>query len=289
MRWTPGGRSDNLEDDRGASGGGGGGGFGRIGIVGVVLALVIGVATGRNPLEILGIMQQVTGGANTPASSGPPAPVKDPAEERTVQFVSFVLDDAQATWRKTFAAAGKPWRDAKLVLYRDGVTSGCGEAQSAMGPFYCPADEKIYLDLAFYHELSTRFGAPGEFAEAYVLTHELGHHVQTLLGTNDKVRQLQQRRPDLANQVSVRLELQADCYAGVWGHSSDQRQLLDPGEAKEGLAAAASVGDDRLQKEATGTIHPESFTHGSSQQRMDWFQRGFQQGRIDSCDTFAGS
>jgi predicted metalloprotease len=158
-----------------------------------------------------------------------------------------------------------------------------------MGPFYCPADEKIYLDLGFYHDLSTRFGAPGEFAEAYVLTHELGHHVQTLLGTNDKVRQLQQRRPDLANQVSVRLELQADCYAGVWGHASDQRQLLDPGEAKEGLAAAASVGDDRLQKEATGSIHPESFTHGSSQQRMDWFQRGFQQGRIDSCDTFAGS
>lgn len=287
MRWTPGGRSENIEDERGSSGGGGGPGFGRIGIVGVILAVVIGFATGRNPLEILGLMQQVSGGAPQVQASAP-APVNDPAEEPIVQFVSFVLDSTQATWRKTLEAEGRPYRDAKLVLFRDQVTSACGQAGASTGPFYCPGDEKVYIDLSFFRELDTRFGAPGDFAQAYVIAHELGHHVQKLLGTSDKVARLQQQRPDLANQASVRLELQADCYAGIWGHAMQQRNILEPGDVQEGLNAAAAVGDDRLQKQAQGYVVPESFTHGSSKQRMEWFERGFKDGALSACDTFAG-
>ena len=179
-----------------------------------------------------------------------------------------------------------PYRHAKLVLFRDSIDSACGQAQSATGPFYCPEDEKVYIDLGFYDELKQRFGAPGDFAEAYVLAHEIGHHVQKLLGIEGKVRAARQQNPQAANQLSVALELQADCFAGVWGHSTQQRNILDPGDVDEGLKAAAAVGDDRLQRMSRGQVNPETFTHGSSAQRMQWFQRGFQDGTIASCNTF---
>jgi uncharacterized protein len=200
--------------------------------------------------------------------------------------VTFVLNDTQNTWSQVLPAQGTPYRHAKLVLYRDYYPSVCGAAQSATGPFYCPEDEKVYIDLGFYDELKQRFGAPGEFAEAYVLAHEIGHHVQKLLGIEGKVRQTQEQNPQAANRLSVALELQADCLAGVWGHSTQQRNLLDPGDVDSGLKAAAAVGDDRLQRMSRATVNPETFTHGSSAQRTEWFQRGFQDGTIAACNTF---
>ena len=204
-----------------------------------------------------------------------------------MQFVSFVLDDAQATWARICSRPGaSTYEHAKLVLFRDAIQSACGFAQAATGPFYCPGDEQVYIDLGFYDELQQRFGAPGDFAQAYVLAHELGHHVQRLLGTEAQVREAQQRDPDAANQLSVRLELQADCYAGVWGHETQQRDILDPGDVDEGLQAAAAVGDDRIQKMSGQGVSPEGFTHGSSEQRASWFRRGFESGRPEDCDTF---
>jgi hypothetical protein len=203
-----------------------------------------------------------------------------------VQFVTFVLNDSQNTWSQILPSQGVQYRHAKLVLFRDSIDSACGLAQSATGPFYCPGDEKVYIDLGFYDELKQRFGAPGEFAEAYVLAHEIGHHVQKLLGIESKVQAARQQNPQEANQLSVRLELQADCFAGVWGHSTQQRNILEAGDVDAGLKAAAAVGDDRLQRMSRGTVNPESFTHGSSAQRMEWFQRGFQDGTIASCNTF---
>jgi predicted metalloprotease len=204
-----------------------------------------------------------------------------------VQFVSFVLDDAQKTWTQILSQEGVRYRHAKLALFRDSINSACGVAQSASGPFYCPENEKVYIDLAFYDELKQRFGAPGEFAQAYVLAHELGHHVQKVIGVEEKVQEARQQNPRAANQLSERLELQADCFAGIWGHSTDQRKLLDPGEMQQGLNAAAAVGDDRLQRMAGRSVNPETFTHGSSQQRMDWFQKGFSSGDMKQCNTFA--
>jgi len=280
MRWTPGGRSSDLEDRRGSSGGGFGGGGMRIGLGGAAVLLVLSLVFKQNFFALLG-----DGGASgEPTASGPVA--STPEEEKKVDFVSFVLDDAQATWERLFQARGKPYEHAKLVLFRDAIQSACGFAQAASGPFYCPGDEKVYIDLGFYDELQQRFGAPGDFAEAYVLAHELGHHVQRLMGTEAGVREEQQRRPDLANQLSVRLELQADCYAGVWGHETAQRNILDPGDVDEGLAAAAAVGDDRIQRMQGERVHPEGFTHGSSEQRASWFRRGFDSGRPEDCDTF---
>jgi predicted metalloprotease len=226
------------------------------------------------------------GGAPGAESGEAPPAETTPEEERLVSFVSFVLDDAQNTWRQLASKTGTPYRDAKLVLFRDAVQSACGFAESATGPFYCPADEKVYIDLGFYEELQQRFGAPGDFAQAYVLAHEIGHHVQNLLGTEAQVREARTRRADLANELSVRLELQADCYAGVWGHSTAQRQLLESGDVEEGLGAAAAVGDDRLQRMGGGRVVPESFTHGTSAQRQEWFQRGLESGRPDACETF---
>lgn len=284
MKWKPGGRSSNLEDQRGASGGGGGFGFGKLGLGGIAIIVVVALVTKQNPLALIGAMQD--GGAVAPGAPQAVAPVADPAEEPMVEFVSWVLDDAQNTWNRIFTQSGQPYSPAKLVLFRNNVSSGCGYAQAAMGPFYCPADRKVYIDLGFYSELDRRFGAPGDFAQAYVLAHEVGHHVQTLLGTNDQVRRAQQRSPEEANPLSVKLELQADCYAGVWAHSTARRDLLEPGDIEEGLAAAAAVGDDRIQKQATGDVQPESFTHGSSADRMTWFKTGFESGDPQRCDTF---
>jgi predicted metalloprotease len=213
---------------------------------------------------------------------------ESPAEHKEVEFMTAVLNDVQGFWAQTLPNVGVPYRDAKLVLFRDITDSGCGTAQSATGPFYCPLDQKVYIDLSFFNELRQRLGAKGDFAEAYVLAHELGHHVQHLMGTDARVRQLQESRPELGNDLSVRLELQADCYAGVWAHSSNQRQNLEPGDIDEALGAAAAVGDDRLQRMTRGTVQPESFTHGTSAQRSTWFKRGFEGGRVESCDTFAG-
>ena len=223
----------------------------------------------------------------SPADRGAPDTAKDAAEKPEVQFVSFVLDDVQNTWTKILPEqAGVQYHHAKLVLYRDMTSAGCGTAQSATGPFYCPEDEKVYLDLGFFTELKNRFGAPGQFAQAYVIAHELGHHVQKLVGTEQKVEAAEQRDRAHANQYSVKLELQADCYAGIWGHSGEQRNIVTSADVPQGLAAAAAVGDDRLQKMAQGTVSPETFTHGSSAQRTEWFKRGLDSGLMSSCDTF---
>jgi predicted metalloprotease len=275
MKWTPGGRSSNLEDRRSFGGLGAG-----LGLGGTVVVLALSLLFGRNLFSDLGVEPGVQGGA--PMSAADSA-----REEPEVQFVSFVLDDVQNTWSKTLSQYNTPFHPAHLVLFRNSTDSGCGMAQSAMGPFYCPLDEKVYIDLGFYDELKQRFGASGDFAQAYVLAHELGHHVQHLLGIDDRVRQEQESNPGAANQLSVRLELQADCFAGVWGHSTEQRQILSAGDVEEAMNAAAAVGDDRIQQQTQGRINVDSFTHGSAAQRTQWFKRGFDSGDPKVCDTFA--
>jgi predicted metalloprotease len=234
-------------------------------------------------------------GAPLPSSgSRPPVDIRerkrqDALEKPEYEFIKFVLNDVQSNWDKTLqASAGVPYRHATLVLYRDAFPSACGQAQTAVGPFYCPADEKVYLDLGFFQELETRFGAPGKFAQAYVIAHEIGHHVQRLLGIESKVRRLQQQDPSHRNQLPVRLELQADCFAGVWGYSTEQRNIINEQDVAQGINAAAAVGDDRLQRMARGRVSPESFTHGSSVQRTLWLKRGLQSGQVSACNTFAG-
>ena len=220
--------------------------------------------------------------------SGQDSVPQSPSEDKEVQFVSFVLDDAQGFWKQQFAAAGKPYQQAKLVLFRDQVNSGCGLASSATGPFYCPLDQKVYIDLGFFDELNRRFKAPGDFAQAYVLAHEIGHHVQQQLGIEGKVRQQSQQNPGDANELSVRLELQADCFAGVWARSTYDRGILENGDLQEGLTAAAAVGDDRIQQQAAGRIDPETFTHGTSEQRAHWLQTGFDSGKLESLRHLLG-
>ena len=278
MRWSPGHRSANVEDRRGGGGrfirGAGGMGAGTL-----VILLVLSLVFKRDFFSLVG----AGGGEVAPETAAGPPAESTPEEERLVSFVSFVLDDAQKVWQEQM---GTSYRPAKVVLFRDAVQSACGFAESATGPFYCPGDEKVYIDLGFYEELQQRFGAPGDFAQAYVLAHEIGHHVQNVLGTEAEVRRARTARADLANEMSVRLELQADCYAGVWAHSTAQRQLLEQGDVEEGLGAAAAVGDDRLQRMGGGRVVPESFTHGSSEQRQQWFRRGLETGQPDDCDTF---
>lgn len=285
MRWTPGGESRNIEDRRG-SGGLFGGGMAPMGIGGTVVLLVLSLIFGRNLVGGSGADQGAYQGTQT--ANGDVAPAQQsPEETREVQFVSFVLDTAQAVWARLEPRSfGNSWHDAKLVLFRDATETGCGMGQTAMGPFYCPNDEKIYVDLSFFEELKDRFGAPGEFAQAYVIAHELGHHVQHLNGEDQQVQQLEQEHPDRANALSVDLELQADCYAGVFGHELQDENILDPGDIDDGLRAAAAVGDDRLQQETQGRVVPETFTHGTSAQRASWLRRGFQTGDPKSCDTF---
>jgi len=287
MRWTPGGTSDDIEDRRDEGGGGGGGGFGgmHIGIGGLILLFILSLVFRQNFFALLG-----GGGANSGGSAAvsQPNPARDEAEKPLVQFVSFVLDDTQKTWEQVLPQqVGTPYRHAKLVLFRDYIQSGCGGAEAATGPFYCPADEKVYIDLGFYDELKRRFGAPGEFAQAYVLTHEVGHHVQKIVGIENKVRQLQGQNPRAANQLSVKMELQADCLAGVWAHSTQQRNLLEAGDVESALGAAAAVGDDHIQQMSRGRVQPETFTHGSSAQRTSWFRKGLDSGSVAACNTFA--
>ena len=283
MKWTPEGESQDIEDRRDEGGSGGGGfqfGGMHIGLGGAILLLVLSLLFKQNFFALIG------GGGATPVATRP-NPAKTEAERPLVQFVSFVLDDTQKTWEQVFPRqTGKQYRHAKLVLFRNYTRSGCGAAESATGPFYCPEDEKVYIDLGFYDELKQRFGAPGEFAQAYVLAHEVGHHVQKLAGLEAKVRQLQEQNPRQQNALSVRMELQADCLAGVWAHTTQERGLLESGDVESALGAAAAVGDDRLQKMATGHVSPETFTHGSSQQRMNWFRKGLDNGSIAACNTF---
>jgi len=266
MRWSIGNRSSNIEDDRGQRLPGGGFGIGHLGIGGVILLLVLSLVFKRDFFSL------ISGGQAAPTNG---AVASSPEEEHLVDFVSFVLDTTQSTWRAVFAQHGQRYQDAKLVLFRDAVQSACGFAQTASGPFYCPGDHKVYIDLGFYDELRSRFGAPGDFAQAYVLAHEVGHHVQTLLGDNFGT----------SNAGSVRRELQADCYAGVWGNFMAREGVLEPGDVEEGIGAAAAVGDDRLQRQSTGTVSPETFTHGTSAQRATWLRRGLESGKIESCQT----
>jgi predicted metalloprotease len=285
MRWTPGGVSTDIEDRRGS---GGGFSFGRgpqVGCGGAIILLVLSLLTGRNFFALF----DGSGGATTPAPAGPTstAPVEQtPNEQRQVEFISAVLDDIQNTWTTVLQQEGVAYDRSKLVLFRDITQTACGTGQAASGPFYCPGDRKVYLDLGFFDELDRRFQAPGDFAQAYVVAHEIGHHVQNLVGTSDRVHEAMERDRRNANEYSTRLELQADCYAGVWGYHAAKRNLLEAGDVEEGLGAAAAVGDDRIQEMSGRAGNTESFTHGSSAQRMEWFRRGFQAGRIGDCETF---
>jgi predicted metalloprotease len=260
---------------------------GGIGLGGAVVLLVLSLVFGQNFFALL----EDGGGVDptgAPGGGAPPGPARKagPAEEQAADFMSFVLDDVQNTWTREFTRGGRQYERAKLVLFTDAVRSACGGADASVGPFYCPADHKVYIDLSFYGELKNRFGAPGDFAQAYVLAHEIGHHVQNLLGVSDQVRASQQARPDQAAALSVRLELQADCLAGIWARSTEERQLLEEGDIEEALGAASAVGDDRIQRQGGGRVSPETWTHGSARQRSGWFRRGLESGRVQDCDTF---
>jgi predicted metalloprotease len=249
-----------------------------LGVGGTVVVLALSVIFGRNLFQDLGVAP-----AGISTTAAPMTAADSAAEEPEVRFVSFVLDDVQNTWAAVLPNYGARYQPARLVLFRNSTDSGCGTAQSVMGPFYCPVDERVYLDLGFFDELRQRFGASGDFAQAYVIAHELGHHVQHILGTDAQIRRAEESNPGQANQLSVRLELQADCYAGVWAHSTQQRRLLQQGDIDEALTAAAAVGDDRIQQRATGRINVDSFTHGSAAQRSASFRRGFESGDPRSC------
>ena len=274
-------RSDNVEDQRG-SGMGRGAGIG----IGTIVIVVIGYFMGVNPATLLSLLN---GGdpqaVSSPGQAQTPVDPNDPQ----VDFVRAILGDTEAVWGAYFQSMGKVYTRPKLVLFSDYVQSPCGRASSAAGPFYCPGDQKVYIDLTFYQQLATQFGAPGEFARAYVIAHEVGHHVQNLLGITDSAESAEHRAGRVgANQVSVHVELQADCFAGVWAQQANRaRKVLEPGELEQGIAAASAVGDDTLQKRMQGTVVPDSFTHGTSAQRVRWFRRGFDSGKIDNCDTFS--
>jgi uncharacterized protein len=280
MRWSDMRRSDNVEDRRGMSVGGAGL---KLGGGGLLLVLVLSVLTGTNPLDLLSGLEETSPPA---VDSGPGR--KPPADDRQADFIRAVLGDIEDTWGKLFEQGGGTYEAPRLVLFSGAVDSACGQASAAVGPFYCPPDRKVYLDLTFFRELSVRFGAPGDFARAYVVAHEVGHHVQNLLGTSDRVQRQRSRMDQAsANALSVRLELQADCYAGVWGYYAARRNILEPGDVESALAAASAIGDDRLQKQTRGYVVPESFTHGSSAQRVRWFRAGLESGDVRRCDTFA--
>ncbi len=267
-----------------------GGGVGGLGIIGVIIFVLVAVLGGGGGGGFGVDPGSAEAFPETPAAPGPGIDSQAPDPDGELrQFVAFVVADVQASWERAFTRAGLRYEPTRLRTFTGAVNTACGRASSASGPFYCPADRFVYLDLAFFRELRDRYGAPGDFAQAYVIAHEFGHHVQNLLGTLPQVNQLQRERPGDANELSVRLELQADCYAGIWGRSAYDTQILEDGDLEEGLAAAAAVGDDRLQTQATGTYDRESFTHGSSEQRQRWFLVGFQDGRVDACNTFSPS
>ena len=291
MKWEGNRESGNVEDRRGEGYGGGGGGspiFGgrSIGIGTIVIALVGGWIFGINPLTILGLL---SGGGAPPAAHAPGPAQRPPADDTMARFVSTVLADTEDVWQGVFQQGGARYQEPQLVLFRGATRTACGTGQAAMGPFYCPADQKVYIDLGFYETLKNRLGAPGDFAQAYVIAHEVGHHVQNQLGISGKVDQMRGRVSQAEyNALSVRLELQADCFAGVWAHHAQRaRQILEQGDVEEAMNAAARIGDDALQRANGGAVVPESFTHGTSAQRQRWFNNGLQNGSVKGCDTFS--
>ncbi|MFZ4539103.1 KPN_02809 family neutral zinc metallopeptidase [Propionivibrio sp.] len=275
--------SSNVEDRRGSGGGGGGVGLGGMGIGTIVVAIAASYFFGIDPSVILGLASNLQGQSPAQVTSHKP-----PANDEMSRFVSKILASTETTWTQVFKEGGSRYQEPKLVLFSGATPTACGTGQSAMGPFYCPGDQKVYIDLSFYRDLKDRFRAPGEFAQAYVIAHEVGHHVQNLLGISDKVHQAQQgANKAKANALSVRLELQADCFAGIWGNRADAaKHIIEPGEIQQALTAASAIGDDRLQQQSQGRIVPESFTHGTSEQRMRWFKRGMDSGDLRQCDTF---
>jgi predicted metalloprotease len=297
MRWKRGQGRGQIEDLRGSSGRRGmggmpfpvgvGGGLGGIGLLVVIAVMLLssgvlgGGGGGASVDPRVDPFPQMPGAQGSEPLPGAPDP-----DAELVEFVGFVVDDVQDSWARLFAEAGQRYQPTTLRLFTDAIQSGCGAASAATGPFYCPLDRKVYLDLSFFRELRDRFGAPGDFAQAYVIAHEFGHHVQNVLGIADDIRRGQQEHPDEANELSVRLELQADCLAGVWAHSAYREGLLESGDLEEGLAAAAAIGDDRLQREAGRQVNPDTFTHGTSEQRVGWFRRGYESGDLNSCNTF---
>ena len=303
MRWGDFRQSENIEDRSGAGGGSFGGGGIRLGLGGMIIAVIASLILGINPLQFLGMLagdESAPGPAPAPrsappgygpqtASPGSPASAAQPMSDER-RMIGGVLGDTEDVWTAVFRTLNKSYTPPTLVLFSGATRSACGRASTSVGPFYCPEDRKLYLDTAFFHELAQRFGAPGDFAQAYVVAHEVGHHVQNLLGTMQQFEQRSQRLGERErNALSVRLELQADCYAGVWGFYAAKRNILEAGDLDEGLRAAAAVGDDRIQKQVQGTVVPESFTHGSAAQRTTWFKRGFDSGDVRSCDTFGAS
>jgi predicted metalloprotease len=282
MKWERGHQSSDVEDNRGRSLAGGAGMLGpalaigsRFGLPGIVIALLA-----------VFVLPRFMGGGGQSLAPEQAAGEARPVADEQVQFVSFVFDDAQRSWTELLASGPQPYRKAKLVLFTDRTSSGCGSASSAVGPFYCPPDQKVYIDLSFYQELSRRFGAPGDFAQAYVIAHEVGHHVQNLLGIERRVRSSGGPREG-QDSNAVKLELQADCFAGLWGRSLYEQGVLEDGDLEEGITAAEAVGDDRIQEKTQGRVDPESFTHGTSEQRRSWFRKGYDSGDISECDTFS--
>ena len=284
MKWEGNRQSDNVEDRRGSGSSRGSMGGRSIGIGSVAIALVVSYFLGVNPMTVLNILS----GGSAPTTTQAPAQ-NPPADDRMAQFVSTVLADTEDVWSQVFTQGGATYQTPKLVLFRGATTTACGQGQAAMGPFYCPSDQKVYIDLGFYETLKNQLGAPGDFAQAYVIAHEVGHHVQNLLGITTKMDQMRGRVSEKEyNAMSVRLELQADCFAGVWAnHAQEARQLLEAGDVEEAMNAAARIGDDALQGARGGSVVPESFTHGTSTQRQRWFNNGLKNGSVKRCDTFS--
>jgi len=297
MRWRGRAGSANVEDRRGSGGGSGGGRMlrggkaGGCGCGGLLLIGILALLFGADPQQLFDVLQQTQVATQQPQQAPAPRPSGSGAgaPDDLGQFASVVLGDTEQTWGRIFSEAGYDYREPTMVLFSGSVRSACGFSSAATGPFYCPADNKVYLDLSFFDQLSRRFGAPGDFAQAYVIAHEVGHHVQNLLGLSEQVQRARQRvSREEGNQLSVAMELQADCYAGVWAHHAHRnRQLLEPGDVEEGLKAAEVIGDDSIQRKTTGHVQPESWTHGSSDQRVAWLRRGLQSGDEDQCDTFS--
>lgn len=284
MKWNRARRSENVEDRRGSGGMRAAGG---LGVGGIAVVVVIGLLLGKSPGELLGLVAQL--GSELPSQSQP-APA--PGEDQAYEFIAAILGETEDVWTAVFASAGGRYAPPRLVLFDGMVTSACGSASAAVGPFYCPGDRQVYLDLSFFREMETRFGGGGQFAEAYVIAHEVGHHIQLLTGVSQQVQQARQRGENLAGAdgMLVRQELQADCFAGVWAHHAQARHdWLEPGDIEAALNTASAIGDDRLQRQAQGTVVPDAFTHGSSAQRVRWFRAGFESGDPARCDTFAAS
>ena len=288
MKWRSARRSSNVDDRRGAGPGGGGGGM-KLGLGGIAVVVVIGLLMGKDPLQMLGMVAEM----QQQAPAGPAGPqTAPPVDDEASQFVASILGETEDVWGEIFKASGQTYPAPKLVLFSGRVNSACGGATAAVGPFYCPGDQQVYIDLSFFQQMEQRLGGGGDFAEAYVIAHEVGHHIQTLTGVSDKVNQVRQRGGNVegADGPLVRQELQADCYAGLWAHHSQQRHAwLEAGDLEEAMATATAIGDDTLQRQGQGQVVPDSFTHGSAQQRVRWFRIGFESGDVRQCDTFAAA